>query len=103
MLNIIENNIGFFKKQHVQFCSSLKENDINNFAKLNNNEDRFVFVYQNPFIRSNQILKHQNDKNLEISLQFKNDGNKAFQANDYMSALYLYKESILKCPQDNQG
>ncbi|XP_075232521.1 protein-lysine N-methyltransferase SMYD4-like [Lycorma delicatula] len=102
MLNTLENNIGgFFKKQHLQLCSSLEENDLNNFSLLNNNEDKFKFVCINPFVRSNQISKLTNDKNLNVAKQLKTDGNKAFQANDYSNALFKYSKSVLKCPQDN--
>lgn len=102
MLN--EDNIGgFFKKQHLQFCNSLKENDLNNFSLLNNNEDKFKFVYCNTVVRSNQISKLTNDKNFDVAKQLKIDGNKAFQANDFSNALFKYSKSVLKCPQDNNG
>lgn len=70
---------------------------------LNNNEDKFKFVCINPFVRSNQISKLTNDKNLNVAKQLKTDGNKAFQANDYSNALFKYSKSVLKCPQDNGG
>lgn len=99
----IESNVGYFKKQHIEFYQKISENDINTFKSLLNDCDRFEFVYNIPSVHSYEILKTSGNKSTEIGLQLKDDGNNAFQSGHYEAALHLYSRSILKLPQQNHS
>lgn len=99
----IETDVGYFKKQHIEFCKGISDNDINTFGSLLNDHDRFEFVYNIPSVHSYEIAKINGNKNTEVGLQLKEDGNNAFQSNQYEAALRYYSRSILKLPQQSKS
>lgn len=99
----IETDVGYFKKHHIDFCREISDNDINVFRSLLNDYDRFEFVYNTPYVHSYEISKINGNKNVEVGLQLKEDGNNAFQRGHYEAALRYYSRSILKLPQENHS
>lgn len=101
MLSVLDTHLGTFKNYHTHFRNSLTANDVNNFASLLNDIDRFSFVYKYSSVHKYEINTVGTIKSFDLAKQFKEDGNKAFQSEKYNVALHLYSRAILEYPQNN--
>lgn len=93
---------GFFKELHVQFREKLSDSDIKNFTNLSTDEERFVFVLSK-HVKDKTLydVKVDSDKDGSKALEYKEHGNKAFQQQSYIKAIYYYNKSLQSFPPES--
>lgn len=106
---------GFFLNFYQNTRNSLKSDEIQAFAGLTSNPERFKFVYRVSQIDEKLGLKrHERDskhqvnkeeihfyKDLNCALEMKKIGNKFFQGQQWNDALNFYNKSYIMLPVEN--
>lgn len=92
---------GFIKDLFQDLQSNLSAEQVKNFANLENDEARFKFLSQHQSVKNFQVTKNKSIKNLTLALDFKQKGNKAFQAKNWLAALDFYNKGLLLLPSEH--
>lgn len=92
---------GFIKELFQDLQSNLTAEQVKNFANLENDEARFKFISQQQSVKDFQVTKNKSIKNLTLALDFKQKGNKEFQAKNWIAALDFYNKGLLLLPADH--
>lgn len=92
---------GFIKDLFQDLQSNLSAEQVKNFANLENDEARFKFISQHESVKNFQVTKNKSIKNLTLALDFKQKGNRAFQAKNWIVALDFYNKGLLLLPAEH--
>lgn len=90
-----------FKNFHSDLLKTFSENELKNFNNLNDDEQRLKYVYKFKKVHDYKIATRDGSKSTESAKQLKDFGNKAFQSNQFKTALGLYSKGITMQPQDS--
>lgn len=93
---------GFIKDLYQQMQQTLNSEQIKNFANLETDEARYKFISQNESVKQIQLTPNASLKNVKLALDFKQKGNKAFQAQNWLSSLDFYNKGLLLIPAENR-
>lgn len=101
-----KNQAGFFIDFHNKVKNSINQNQLNEFSGLTRGIDRIKYV--DNYLSETKIalpceVSIKGIKNAEIALKAKEDGNKAFQQQNYPRAVTCYSYSILQMPWNEKG
>lgn len=101
---------GFFKRYHFNALKTVSDDELAVLAACRNDDERLVtlhglsYVHQMPndmaAIMAKPFFK---GKAAEAARRRRLDGNKAFQAKDYLRAVDLYSEAVVRAPFVCQG
>lgn len=92
---------GFLKELLQQLQSNLNAEQVNYFAKLNEDEARYKFVVQDPNLKKFTVSRNASIKNIKLALDFKQKGNGAFKTESWKSALDFYNKGLLLVPAEH--
>lgn len=88
----------FIKQWLEVFTKNLNNGELNSFSKLNNDFDRFEFVFNLTATHEFNIKATGYNKDLPEARVLKEKGNSAFQSGDFKKALHFYNKSLFKSP-----
>lgn len=102
---------GFFKVYHFGVLNALSDAELEEFGALRTDAERLAWVHARDYVHqmpsrmaeimlANSFVK---GKSADAAHGKRLDGNRAFQARDYVSAVDLYSEAVLKAPFVHQG
>ncbi|XP_026278286.1 SET and MYND domain-containing protein 4-like [Frankliniella occidentalis] len=97
----VDSERGFFRAAHRRLSEALSAQQVDEFAALGSDEQRFQWLWDQRLAHETPCSFTELGKDLEQAKQFKDDGNKAFQKEDYATAVRLYTKSILHMPVDS--
>jgi hypothetical protein len=103
MLNDIDSEFSPLKQFYSSFLKVISSSDLESFKKITNDEERVQSVYNIPFLKTYEITSQKNSKSSETAKKLKEDGNKAFQVDQFKVALALYSKAIIKQPQNSSS
>lgn len=86
-----------FQRYCEKAVAAINEQDVENFKKTTNEEDRIKIIYQ--FAKNIPIESIKNGKNYDEAQGEKAKGNGFFARKDYENALKAYNRGIICCPQ----
>lgn len=92
---------GFIKELFQNLQSNLNAEQVKNFANLETDEARYKFISQNPSVKDFQVTRNKSIKNIQLALDFKQKGNKAFQNQNWIAALDFYNKGLLVLPAEH--
>lgn len=92
---------GFIKDLFQDLQSHLNAEQVKNFTNLENDEARYKFISQHPSVKEFQVSRNRSLKNQKLALDFKQKGNKAFQAQNWLGALDFYNKGLLLLPTEH--
>lgn len=90
-----------FKHFHSELSKTFSDTELKNFSNLYDDEQRLKYVYKFKNVHDYKIGTKHGSKSAESAKQLKDYGNKAFQANQFKTALGLYSKGLTKQPQDS--
>lgn len=92
---------GFIKDLFRNVQNSLNEEQVKCFADLGTEEARYKFVSQIKCVKDFEVTRTPSIKDLKLALDFKQKGNKAFEAKNWIAAVENYNKSLLILPNEN--
>lgn len=103
MLNGIDSEFSPLKQFYTNFLKTFSNDDLEFFKSLTTDEERIQFVYDLPSLEGFEISKNKTLKSSDLAKKLKEDGNKAFQVDQFKVALALYSKAIIKQPQNSSS
>uniref|UniRef100_A0A1B6J8P5 Protein-lysine N-methyltransferase SMYD4 n=2 Tax=Homalodisca liturata TaxID=320908 RepID=A0A1B6J8P5_9HEMI len=103
MNNVTDSDFSQFKQFYSNFLKTINDGDLNTFKKFTCDEGRIKYVFGFSFVHDYKISMGTNFKSGESAKQLKEDGNRAFQADQFRVALELYSRAIIKQPQQSSS
>ena len=101
---------GFFKIYHFNVLNALSDGELDEFGALRTDEERLVWLHALGYVHAmpskmGEIMSREfvKAKSAEAARKRRIEGNRAFQAKDYVSALDLYSEAVIRAPTVHQG
>ncbi|XP_054271330.1 SET and MYND domain-containing protein 4 [Macrosteles quadrilineatus] len=103
MLNGIDSEFSPLKQFYTNFLKTFSNDDLEFFKSLTSDEERIQFVYDLPSLEGFEISENKTLKSSDLAKKLKEDGNKAFQVDQFKVALALYSKAIIKQPQNSSN